>query len=274
MQRAKEIFLKSKKDVTNLNFGLNLSKFGSDGLDFSEIRDYSNDDVKKINWKATARSMELKTNIFNETKQLNIVIAFMLSGSLNFGSSRLKFDLATEILSLLSLAGVISKNIIYPYVFSDRLEFFIEPIVSEDGVFELVNTLLGSEILGKEPNFKALCDTINLAHKKRSMVFIISDFLSSKVDISEIAYYNDVYALCIRDRAEEDISMFGELNFIDPTNFGAFETNLDKSSVRRYKELLKAHDDRLMGHFFENSVSFAKFYSDDDIVHKFLGLMR
>lgn len=274
MQRAKEIFLKAKKDVTNLNFGLSLSKFGSDGLDFSEIRDYSNDDVKKINWKATARSMELKSNVFNETKQLNIVTAFMLSGSLNFGSNRLKFDLAVEILALLGLASVISKNAVYPYVFSQKLEFFTEPLFSEDGIFELVNTILNTQILGKKPNFKALCDTINLAHKKRSMIFIISDFLEESVDISEIAYYNDVYALCIRDRAEEDISMFGELNFIDPTNFSAFKTNIDKGISKRYKELLKAHDDKIKEHFLQNNVSFTKFYSDDDIVHKFLGLMR
>lgn len=274
MQRAKEIFLKAKKDVTNLNFGGSLSKFGSDGLDFAEIREYNNDDVKKINWKATARSMGLKTNIFNETRQLNVVIAYMLSGSLNFGSSRLKFDLGAEILALLGLAGVHSKNIVYPYIFSSKFEKIVEPISYEDGIYALVEDVLNIDILGKELNFKALCDTINLVNKKRSMIFIISDFLSDDVDLSEIAFYNDVYAICIRDRAEEDISVFGELNFIDPTSFGSYEANIDQASARRYERLLKEHDYKLKEHFYSNKISFTKIYDGDDMVQKFAWLMN
>lgn len=273
MQRAKEIFLKAKKDVTNLNFGSNLSKFGSDGLDFSEIRDYANDDVKKINWKATARSLDLKINVFHETKQLNIIIAFILSGGLNFGSSRLKLDLGAEILALLGLAGVYSKNTVYPYIFSSKFEKIVEPINYEDGIYALVDDVLSSDVLGKEPNFKALCDAINLANKKRSMIFIISDFLSDDIDLSEISFYNDVYAVCIRDIAEEDIFIYDDLNFIDTISFKTFEASIDKSLANRYSRLLKEHDYKLQEHFFDNKISFTKIYDGDDIVQKFRALM-
>ncbi len=95
-QVAKEIILRAKKDVFTGNLGNYLTTFKGDGLDFREIRDYEyGDDIRKINWKATAKGGGLKTNIFNEERELNIVIAFMLSGTLNFGSVALKQEVAT-----------------------------------------------------------------------------------------------------------------------------------------------------------------------------------
>ncbi|NLY03470.1 MAG: DUF58 domain-containing protein [Campylobacter sp.] len=272
MQKAREIFLKAKRDVTNSNFGLNVSKFGSDGLDFVEIREYANDEFKKINWKATAKSRELKTNVFNEARQLNIIIAYMIDGSLNFGSKCLKFELGAQIFANLALAGVYSKNIVYPYIFSDKFEEIYPPISREEEVYRVVDNTLNLNILGKSANFATLSNAINLETKKRSMIFVISDFLE-QVDLSQIAVYNDVYAICLRDRAEEDISIFAELNFVDPVNFNEHELNIDKSTAQRYKELLKMHDYKLKEHFFNNKISSTKIYEDDDIVYKISRLM-
>ncbi|HHB94019.1 MAG TPA: DUF58 domain-containing protein, partial [Campylobacterales bacterium] len=76
-QVAKEILLRAKKDVFSGNLGNHITTFKGDGLDFREIRDYDyGDDIRKINWKATAKGNGLKTNVFNEERELNIVIAF------------------------------------------------------------------------------------------------------------------------------------------------------------------------------------------------------
>ncbi|CZE51216.1 DUF58 domain-containing protein [Campylobacter geochelonis] len=273
MQRARELFLKAKKDVYNLNFGNAQSSAKSDGLDFSEIRDYQNDELKKINWKATAKNLELKVNLFNETRQLNVVVAFMLSASMKFGSFRLKQDVASEVFALLSLATVTDKNLLYPYLFSDKLERIYEPTKSEDRVYDIVENALDTELLGKKADYEKLCDSINSFIKKRAMVFVIGDFLGD-VNLSKIALYNDVYAVIIRDRLEENLEVFDSVDFINPLNLAKFEANITKQTAHKYNKLLKEHDFKLEEHFFKHKISFGKIYTDDDILLKLMNIVR
>ncbi|PSM51899.1 DUF58 domain-containing protein [Campylobacter blaseri] len=273
MQRAKEIFFKAKKDIYNQNFGNMQSPIKGDGLDFKEIKDYIDEDLKKINWKATAKSGAIKANVFNETRQINIVVVLMLSGSLKFGSVRLKRDLATEIFALLSLAAVESKNLLYPIIFSDKLEKFYPALKSQDGVYQAIEDSLNIDVLGKDVDYKNLCDTINSTIRRKSAIFIISDFLKEP-DFTDIAYYNDVYSIIIRDKIEEELKFDSDMDLINPVKLDKFELHLDKSVVERYKELLKEHDRKVKNHFLENRIFSDKIYTDDEVLPKLIKITR
>ena len=271
--KAKELFFKAKKNVFNPNFGLNESPIKGDGLDFREIKEYENEDLRRINWKASAKSGELKANIYNETKQTNVMVVLMLSSGLKFGSVRQKIDLAAEIFGLLGLWATINKNRLFPLIFSDKIEKFYEPISEPSGVYEVIKDILEFDLLGKNVDFQKMCDMINHMIKKKSMIFIISDFLDEP-NLLDISFYNDVYAVCLRDRFEENLTQVADVDVLDTLNLEKFELNLDSGSIKKYLELLKSHDEKVKDHFLQNKIASGKIYTDEDALFGLVNIMR
>ena len=99
IDKSEEILIKTRRNIFGQNVGGNPSLFSGNGLDFRELREYDiGDDVRKINWKVTAKADRPFVNLFNEERELNIVVAFMVSGSIYFGTRRFKQELMAEIL--------------------------------------------------------------------------------------------------------------------------------------------------------------------------------
>ena len=264
-QVAQEIILRARKDVFSGNLGEHLTTFKGDGLDFREIRDYEyGDDVRKINYKATAKGAGVKTNVFNEERELNIVLAFMVSGSLHFGSVKLKQDVAAEILALLSYSALKGNNRLQSQFFSDKSEQFFEPTKRDFIIYETVQCAVSLEAIGKEVNYQAFCDFVNSVVRKKSLIFMIGDFYGD-VDLSEIAHKNEIYAIMVRDRLEEYPYLSGEFELIDPNSLESNELTLNKKVASEYQKLIIEHDDKLKEHFFEHQITFGKIYTDEDI---------
>jgi len=264
-QVAEEILLRAKKDVFSGNLGEHLTTFKGDGLDFREIRDYDHgDDIRKINWKATAKGNGLKTNVFNEERELNIVLAFMVSGSLNFGSVKLKQEVVAEILALLSYSALKGHNRLQSQFFSNKSEKFFEPSKSDTIIYNIVENAITIETLGKEVDYKKFCEFVNGVVRQKSLIFMIGDFYGD-IDLSDIAHKNEVYALMVRDRIEEYPLLNGEFNLVDPNSMKGSEFTLNKSVAKEYQKLLEEHDNRLKEHFIEHQIIFGKIYTDDNI---------
>ena len=262
---AKEILLRAKKDVFSGNLGEYLTTFKGDGLDFREIREYAHgDDIRRINWKATAKGAGLKTNVFNEERELNIVLAFMVSGSLNFGTVKLKQEVASEVLALLSYSALKGNNRVQGQFFAQKSEKFFEPTKSDSIVPRIVEEAVSMELLGKEVDYKAFCEFVNGVVRKKSLIFMVGDFYGD-VDLSEIAHKNEIYALIVRDRFEENPMLGGEFNLVDPNSLGSSEITLNKSVAKAYEKLIKEQDAKLQAHFMEHQITSGKIYTDDDV---------
>jgi len=264
-QVAKEILLRARKDVFSGNLGNHLTTFKGDGLDFREIRDYEyGDDIRKINYKATAKGGGLKTNVFNEERELNILLVLMLNGSMHFGSVKLKQEVSAEILTLLAFSALKDDNRLQGLFFSNKDERYFKPSKSESIIYEMLESSLEVEMLKKESDFKKLCEYINSVIKSKSLIFIVSDFYG-EVDLSEIAHKNEVYALIVRDRFEEYPLLNGEFELVDPATFEASELTLNKEIAGEYKKLIQKQDIKLKEHFLEHKIKFGKVYTDEDI---------
>lgn len=199
---------------------------------------------------------------------MNIVLVFLLSGSLNFGSFKLKLELGAEILGLLGLSTIYQKNSFFALFLSQNYEKFYAKIKDEYQIYVFINSALNFEILGKDVHF----DSFNFDNffDRRATVFVVSDFLN-EINLDQIAFKKRVYAVILRDKFEENLSNFDNYNFIDATNFRIFEANLTKSAIKKYKEILKVRDEKLANHFLENRISFGKIYTDED---PYLGLLE
>jgi len=264
-QIAQEILLRAKKDVFSGNLGEHLTAFKGDGLDFREIRDYDHgDDIRKINWKATAKGAGVKTNVFNEERELNIVLAFMLSGSLHFGSVKMKQEVAAEVLALLAFSALKGHNRLQSQFFAQKSEKFFEPSKSDSIIYNLVNDAIEIDVLGKEVDYHAFCNFVNGVVRQKSLIFMVGDFYGD-IDLSEIAYKNEIYALIVRDRLEENPLLYGEFELIDPNTLASSELNMNKKTAKAYQKLIQEHDKKLEEHFLEHQITFGKIYTDDDI---------
>jgi len=264
-QVAKEILLRAKKDVFSGNLGNHLTTFKGDGLDFREIREYEyGDDIRKINWKATSKGGKLKTNVFNEERELNIVLAFMVSGSIHFGSVKLKQEVIAEVLALLAFSSLKDNNRLQSIFFSNKKEKFFEPSKSETIIYDIVENAVTINPLEKEVDFKPFCDFVNSVVRQKSLIFIVGDFYGD-VDLSEIAHKNEIYAIMVRDRLEENPILNGEFELVDPNSLNSSELTLNKDVADEYSKLLREHDKKLKEHFLQHQITHGKIYTDDDI---------
>jgi uncharacterized protein (DUF58 family) len=263
--KAKEIIIKAKTNIFNTNLGNQLTSLKGDGLDFKEIKEYSyGDNIKNINWKATAKSNSLKVNVFDESRQLNIIVAFLINGSLEFGSVNMKQDIIAEIIALLGFSSIYNHDLLFPILFSNKSEIFYEPTYDETIMYKLIQDALEIKCIKKEVNYKSFCDYVNTTMKQRSVIFVVGDFYGN-VDLSEIAYTNDVYALIVRDRLEEYPFLNGEYELVNATNLKSSEFNITKNVAKKYKELLDLQDEILKEHFLKHRIIHGKIYTDDDI---------
>ncbi len=263
--KANEILIRAKKDVFGGNLGDNITTFKGDGLDFREIREYnSGDDIRKINWKATAKSNDIKVNVFNSENELNIVVAFLVSGSINFGSVKLKQDVVSEILALLSFSSIKNNNKLQTIFFSNESERYYPPTKSQAIVYETLNDALEFDCLKKDVDYSSFCDFINNTIKEKSLIFLIGDFYGD-VDLSDISYKNEVYALVVRDHFEEYPYINGNYEFIDPSTLNSGEVMMNKSIAKKYKKLIDLNDEKLQEHFLQHQIASGKIYTSDDI---------
>ena len=273
-QVAKEILLRAKKNVFSGNLGEHLTTFKGDGLDFREIRDYDHgDDIRKINWRASAKGAGLKSNVFNEERELNILLAFMVSGSLNFGSFKLKQEVATEVLALLAFSALKGHNRLQSQFFSDKSERFFEPSKSDSIIYNIVDNAIEIETLGKEVDYSKFCKFVNSVVRQKSLIFMVGDFYGD-IDLSSISHKNEVYALIIRDRLEEMPFINGEFNLIDTNTLNSTEINLTKSVAKEYQQIIEEHDDKIKKHFEEHQIRFGKIYTDEDIYLRLLEIVK
>jgi len=262
---AKRILLKTKKQVYGDMLGNNPSLFHGEGFEFAELREYVyGDDVRKIDWKTTAKLGKPYVKIYREERQLNIAVATMMSGSMYFGTVRQKSELAAEAAALFGFSAVKNGDVFSHWLFADKLYDTVRPSKKLYAVHESVEKLLAFDMLGKRADFAAMTHTLKTRLKKKSLLFIVSDFIGD-IDVRYLAKKHDVFAVIVRDKFEEEPKELGYLRLIDMESKESFEGNVDAAALKAYKAMLLENDEKLYRHFRKHGVRFAKVYTHEDV---------
>ena len=273
LDKTEEILIKTRRNIFGQNVGGSPSLFSGNGLDFKELREYDiGDDVRKINWKVTAKAQRPFVNLFNEERELNIVVAFMVSGSIYFGSRRFKQELMAEILALLSYSSIKSDDRLSTLFFSDKEEFFMPPTKKMGSLHITLEKALGLDPLQKESDYRAFVDYVNERVKKKSLIFIVGDFYGD-IDLS-LLNKHEVFAVMVRDRFEEAPKLSGEMELIDPNTMEPQEFMLSPKLIKAYEKELERHDTKLMAHFDQHRIKHTKIYTDEEPFVKLSNLFR
>jgi len=263
---AKEILIRTKKNIFNNKVGNNTSLFLGNGIDFQEIREYHyGDDVRKINWNVTAKNNgEPYLNLYNEDRELNICIIYLLNGNIEYGINKKKKEIMTEIMSLLSLSTIDKGDNLTTLFFSNKEEKLFPPTKKSGVVFETIKHSLNIDNLGTETNYKEMIEYINLKIKRKSIIFMIGDFYTN-VDFKKLSNKHEYYSIIVRDKTEEDISLLGEKNIIDPISLNNSNILFNKKIQNQFKNEIIENDNILYENLIKNRINFKKIYTDDDI---------
>jgi len=273
-KQAKKIILKTKKQVYGDMLGNNASQFQGEGFEFAELREYVyGDDVRKIDWKTTAKLGKPFVKIYKEERELNVVVISLLSGSTYFGTVKQKSDIIAEVVGTLGFSAVKNSDLFSHMIFADKMYEFSKPSKKLFSVHKAVEDVITFEPLGKKANYTALVETLTNRLKKKALLFIISDFVGD-IDLKLLAKKHDVFAVIVRDKFEENPSDLGYLRLIDMETAQSFEGNIEGNILKNYKKALHDNDEKLYKQFKKQGVRFTKIYTDEEPTLKLMKKMR
>ena len=271
---TKKIILKTRRQVFGEMLGNNASLFQGQGFEFAELREYIyGDDVRKIDWKTTAKLGKPFVKIYKEERELSVVVATMMNGSVYFGTVRQKSELMAEIVSILGFSAVKNSDLFSHLIYADKFYEKSKPSKKLFSVNRAVESLMEFESIGKEGDFEGFTDALYRRIKKKSLLFIVSDFIGD-IDLKLLSKKHDIFAIIVRDKFEENPKELGYLQLIDMDSGSSFEGNIDGGTLKRYKQALHYNDEKLYQQFKKNGIRFAKIYTDEEPYLKLIKKMR
>jgi len=267
MSQARKIILKARKNIFSEKIGNNPSIFKGEGYDFVELREYQiGDDIRKIDWNITAKANKPFVKIFQEERELNIVAVSILNSSVYFGSQKMKQDIIAEIVSLIGFSAVKNMDSFSSYIFGDSQVQFHKPTKKSFGVEKVVESILEFDSVNKKVEPQFIIDTLIKKVKKRSLIFVISDFYTP-LDFKYLGKHSEVISIIVRDKLEENPETLGELSLVDSENGNVLEGNFSNS--QNYQKNLEAHDKIILQNMKKNNVQTFKLYTDSNIFKEF-----
>ncbi|MCF6245343.1 MAG: DUF58 domain-containing protein [Sulfurovum sp.] len=271
---VKKIILKTKKQVYGDMLGNNASLFQGEGFEFAELREYVyGDDIRKIDWKTTAKLGKPFVKVYKEERELNVVVVSLLAGSTYFGTVKQKSDVIAEVVATLGFSAVKNSDLFSHMIFADKMYDFSKPSKKLFSVHKAVEDVIAFDSLGKEADYTALVETLVNRLKKKALLFIVSDFVGD-IDLKLLAKKHDIFAVIVRDKFEEDPSELGYLRLIDMETKKSFEGDIDSATLKSYKKALHDNDEKLYKQFKKQGVRFTKIYTDEEPTLKLMKKMR
>ena len=243
LKRVKKIELKTKVLVDGLISGEYHSIFKGRGIEFSEVREYvPGDDVRAIDWNVTARLNAPFVKEFIEERDLTLFIVFDLSSSNEFGFKRSKKDVCYDIAASLMFAALRNNDNVGLCLFTDRVEKFVPPRKGNKHILKLLRELIYHEPKSKTTDIRTALSYLNNVIKKRSIIFIISDFLTPDFEkpLKQLKSKHDVILVDIADVHEEDLPDIGYAFLEDYETGEQILVDTSDSEFRmRYTELVR-----------------------------------
>lgn len=278
LKRVRQIEIKTRGLSSNIFAGQYHTAFKGRGMAFSEVREYQyGDDVRDIDWNVTARFHKPYIKVFEEERELTVMLLVDVSGSLDFGTTKqMKRDMVTEIAATLAFSAIQNNDKIGVIFFSDRIEKFIPPKKGRKHILYIIRELIDFQPKSRRTNLKEGVEYLTNVIKKRCTAFILSDFITNDDFRNALVVANrkhDVVAIQVYDRRIEDLPDVGLMKVRDAET--GHMQYIDTSS----KALRKAHHDwwiskqtTLHEIFTKSKVDSVSIRTDQDYVKSLLNL--
>jgi uncharacterized protein (DUF58 family) len=237
LKKVRKIEIKTRGLSSQVFSGEYHSAFKGRGMAFSEVREYiPGDDIRTIDWNVTARFNHPYVKVFEEERELTVMLLVDVSASGNFGTHhQFKRDLITELSAVLAFSAIENNDKTGVILFSDRIELFIPPKKGKSHILRIIRELINLEPKGQGTDINLALRYFNNMIKKRCIAFLISDFISTGYeDALKIASRkHDLAALRIFDPREQEMPDVGLVRFMDAETGETSLLDSGSSDVRR-----------------------------------------
>ena len=279
LKKVRKIEIKTKRLSNHIFGGEYHSTFKGRGMTFSEVRQYQfGDDIRAIDWNVTARYNEPYIKIFEEERELTMMLMVDVSGSELFGtSSQFKKDTVTEIAATLAFSAIQNNDKVGLILFSDDIELFIPPKKGRSHVLRIIRELLEFEPKSKQTNIDGAIQFLSSILKKKAIVFILSDFMDDDYERSlKIAgNRHDITGVRVYDKHDEEIPNLGMVSMLDGETGEVRLINTSSKSVRRnYKANALRLNDYFKSSFQKSGSGVINTRVDESYVKKLLGYFK
>lgn len=268
------IIARSKKHLFGEMVGSNPSSKEGDGYDFSQIRPYMyGDNVKRIDWKQSAKTGQMQLRSFFEEKEINVYVLGLMSGSMLFGIDRMKQELMAEVVALLGFSAIKNSDFFSLALLSDKLLY--ERLLSkkEAMVREATHQTLQSPVIAQQLNWNFIQNYALHRIKKPSLLFILSDFFELPT-LDAIAKKHSVVVIKIRDHFEEKPRVLGSISIKDPTSLREEKVMLDAGMVKAYTIRQQQFDQQVDSYLKQHGIAQMCLYTNEDPYIKLSSVLR
>ncbi len=219
LKQVKQIEIRTRGIVNDVFSGEYHSVFKGRGMEFSEVREYNfGDDIRNIDWNVTARFGHPYIKIFEEERELTVMLLVDMSGSLVFGSvEKTKQQIAAELSAILAFSALKNNDKVGLILFTDRIEKFVPPRKGKSHSLRIIREVLSFEPQGKATNLRQALEYFNHTIKKRAIVFLISDYIDGGYDkiLRIVGKKHDLIGVILRDPREKSLLDAGLIKFLD-----------------------------------------------------------
>ncbi len=279
LKKVRKIEIKTRGLSNQLFSGHYHSVFKGRGMAFSEVREYQyGDDIRTIDWNVTARFNHPFVKIFDEERELTVMLLVDVSGSNEFGTQKqLKEEMITEIAAVLAFSAIQNNDKVGVIFFSDRIEKFIPPKKGTSHILRIIRELVDFKPQSRQTDIAEALRFLTNAIKKRSIAFLLSDFMDEGFEEAlKIANKkHDLIAVRVYDSREMDLPDIGLVHFLDAETGKSSWVDTSSKRVRgSYNDYFKKTEQSLQNLFIKTGLDVAIIRTDQDYTKPLLNMFK
>ncbi len=278
LKKVRKIEIKTRGLTSEIFAGQYHSAFKGRGMTFSEVREYTvGDDVRTIDWNVTARFNRPYVKVFEEERELTVILMIDVSGSQFFGSLRHKREYIAEIAGVLAFSAIENNDKIGVIFFSDKVEKFIPPAKGKRHTLRIISEILSFDPSSRGTNINEALKYLINAIKKRAIVFLISDFFADDFDksLTIASRKHDLIAIKVNDPREREIPKMGLVQVLDAETGKYDWIDTDSKEVRQgLQKWFDDHHQSVKSSFSRSGIDFIHVFTGDDYVKELIQLFK
>ena len=280
IKKVRKIEIKTRGLSSNIFAGQYHSAFKGRGMAFSEVREYQfGDDVRDIDWNVTARFHRPYVKVFEEERELTVMLLIDVSGSLDFGTQRqMKRDMVTEIAATIAFSAIQNNDKIGVIFFSDKIEKYIPPKKGRKHILYIIREMLDFQPESRRTDVKQAIEFLSSVQKRRTTAFILSDFYVRNDFQQSLQICNrkhDVVAIQVYDIRAKELPDVGLMKVVDAeTGFEQYVDTGSRKLRQTYQRYWMGRQAELSETFNKSNVDHVSIATNEDFVKSLLLLFK
>ena len=280
IKKVRKIEIKTRGLSSNIFAGQYHSAFKGRGMAFSEVREYQyGDDVRDIDWNVTARFHRPYVKVFEEEREMTVMLMIDVSGSLDFGTQKqMKRDMVTEIAATLAFSAIQNNDKIGVIFFSDKIEKYIPPKKGRKHILYIIREMLDFQPESTRTDVKQAIEFLSSVQKRRTTAFILSDFYVRGDFLQSLQIANrkhDVVAIQVYDQRARELPDVGLMKVVDAeTGYEQYVDTSSKKLRQAYNKYWLTRQAQLQDTFNKSNVDSVSIATNEDFVKSLLLLFK